>query len=199
MWKLRCLKPVLTRDQMKLGLETLVLTQLYYMSIVWGSAAKKYLRCINKIIKDAHYLLDNGLSTSMDSEWLFIDEMHKYQSLVLSHASIQKCTPPCFFNIINCEALKTKNTRSGEVHYVEKSMCIDYIQHYMSKQRAQLNSKTRAIERKTEFKSVIRKEIFSIRKRDECECDCETNCLDDVLNYVQNLYKMNNSLIQTTL
>ncbi len=105
LWKLRCLKPVLTYDQMKLAIETLILTQVYYMAIVWGNAPKKYLKCINKIIKDAYYLLDNGLSTS---EWLFIEEMHQYQSLVLSHASVQKFTPPCFFNIINCAALKRK-------------------------------------------------------------------------------------------
>ncbi len=54
----------------------------------------------------------------------------------------------------------------------------------MSKLWSQISSKTRAIECSVIFKSTIRAEILS--RRVQSECDCDYNCLDDVLNYVQN-------------
>jgi len=53
LWKLRCLKPVLTQPQLKLAIEMLFLTQIYYMCAVWGDAAKKHLKILNKIIRNA--------------------------------------------------------------------------------------------------------------------------------------------------
>ncbi len=157
LWKLRCLKPVLNFNQMKLAIQTLILTQVYYMCIVWDSAYKKHLNVINKIIRDAHYLLTSESPTSSTtSEWLYIEEMHKYKTLTLAYLSIHKLTPPRFQNIINCEALSIRNTRSGEVCYVENNMCTDYLQLYMTKMWAQLDNKTRALSSKTDFKNAVK-------------------------------------------
>lgn len=198
LWKLRCLKPVLNFSQMKLAIETLILTQVYYMSIVWGSAYKKYLKPINKIIKDAHYMLTSESPTSSTTtEWLYIEEMHKYKALTLSYLSIHKLTPPRFQNIINCAALSIKNTRSGEVCYVENIMCTDYLQLYMTKMWAQIDKKTRASSSAAEFKNSVKTQIISARKINESGCDCDTNCLDEVLTYVQFLYS-DVTLNQTT-
>ncbi len=174
---------------MKQAIETLILTQVYYMCIVWGSAYKKHLNVINKIIRDAHYLLTSESPTSSTtSEWLYVEEMHKYKILTLAYLSMHKQTPPRFQNTINCEALSTKNTRSGEVCYVENNMCNEYLQLYMTKMWAKLDTKTRALSNVKDFKSAVQKQIISRRKVNESGCDCDTNCLDEVLNYVQFLY-----------
>ncbi len=198
LWKLRCLKPVLNFQQMKLAIETLILTQVYYMCVVWGSAHKKYLKSIDKIIKDAHYMLTSGSPTSSStSDWLYIEEMHKYKALTIAYLAMHKLAPPRFHEIINCAALKSKNTRSGEVCYVENGMCSEYIQLYMTKLWAQLDSKTRSISSVVKFKSAVKDSIKSKRKVNDSGCGCDTNCIDEAISYVQFLYSKN-SEIQAT-
>jgi len=185
LWKIRCLKPLLTQPQLKLAIETLILTQIYYMCAVWGEASKKYLKIINKIIKDAHRMVSNG-SSSSECEWLFIEEMYIYKSLMLCYASNQKLSPPPFFEIINHSAIIKKNTRSGSIRYVDKSLCKSYLVHIMTKMWSQCSAKSSIIDNVNVFKESIKCEI--IQQRHKSEVSDDQDIIDEVLEYIRLLY-----------
>ncbi len=189
LWKLRCLKPLLTKQQLKLAIETLLLTQIYYICVVWGEASKKYLKRINKIVKDAYRLLTNGSSTS-DCEWLYIEEMYLYKSLILCFSANQKISPPSFFNIVNHSAIQKKETRSGNVRYVCKDSCKSYLVYNMTKMWAQCSENTSHSDNINVFKDSIKNEIIARRPKSEVSCD--QNIIDEVLEYIRLLYTRTN-------
>ncbi len=185
LWKLRCLKPLLTQQQLKLAIETLLLTQIYYMCVVWGEASKKHLKRINKIVKDAHRLLSNGPSTS-DCEWLYIEEMYLYKSLMLWFSSNQKISPPSFFNIVSHNAILKKETRSGNIRFVCKDLCKSYLVYNMTKMLAQCSENACSSENINTFKENIKNEI--IMRRPKSEVSCDQSIIHEVLEYIRLLY-----------
>lgn len=195
LWKIRSLRSVLSNQQLKIIIESMLLSQLYYMCVLWGDATKKQLSYINKIIKDAARLLhtNNGCSTSGDNAWFNIEQMHSIKCLLLAYSSKHNLAPPSLHNLINNNAMKTKVTRNSQIMYTDSAMCSSYLQLKYTKLWCSINASTREAENIHKFKRKVKEHITEMSPKSEYD----SSYIDEVIDYVRFLYARQGNISDT--
>jgi len=114
------LKNILNRNDLILMCNAYIISIINYMAIVYGTASKKNLTPIDRILRQAGRLILNkdwNESVKLDMityvKWLFIDQIHARKVLTFTHSVLNNNCPPYFSKSISCNAdLHSHNTRN---------------------------------------------------------------------------------------
>lgn len=183
LWSIRNIKYLLNYEQIKLMIESNVLSKLYYMIIVWGNCNKKNMAKVNKIFKAALKLTLGKYSTCEERiklGWLPPTMQYQYELSILAFKCKIKDVPNVFKNYWNENVITERKTRSDSKFYVNKELCTDYVQRIIMESWVLIPEKIRFNEDINCFKNELK--IYLLEKEFVLINDaCDLSCIDDVI------------------
>jgi len=118
-YNLRCLFPYreyFNSDKLKLLCETLCLSHIQYMSLVWGAATARTIKPVKKCIKSmARFVLGKRKFDPITDEmteklgWLLPEHLYAYRYLLLIKQLLLHLCPPFFYHLLDLKLFDTRN------------------------------------------------------------------------------------------
>jgi len=178
------------KTHLKMLLESLVLSKLYYLIIVWGECSKSVLKSVTKIFKRAREMLIGKYPTIEEKESLFwLDPLgqYNYELCIFAFQCKHNMCPKIFTNMLDSSLIIKKTTRNSTLESIDKDKCKSHLQFVINDSWIKLPKEIQNIERPNHFKKELKRYIFNINNVNQKDPDmCDLACIDEVINHVLN-------------
>lgn len=192
LWSIRSVRNLISPKQLKILTESLCLSKLFYMGILWTRSNKNQIKIASKVFKSCVKLVLGPCYDKDDFnklEWLDINEHKEFEMMCLAFKSKYKLCPTVLQGLVNENAIESFETRSGKHDMVVKERCIDYLSFITTTAWSRVPADIKVCESIIDFKCKLKQWLISKRIIISPECELSIACIEKVIEDVRNLYQ----------
>lgn len=172
LWSLYPIQKLLTVNNRKEIANAYILSKISYMSIIWGSAGKKYITAVESILRRvSRFVLGlrkyDSVKTiiTADLKWLLPEYLYKFEILKMAHSILYDKCPPYFYNYLNTDNINSITTRRNKYQFTKyipvTKQGTRSFSHQGSQQWISLPSYLKSIDNSITFKKHLKEFILA--------------------------------------
>lgn len=181
LWKIRSFYNIMNSANLKILIDSLVLSKLYYMIVVWGDCDNVSFKKITKIFNSAVRVAK--LDLSEPHIWLNPSNKFLFELANLSYVSLYNTGPAILNNKIRLDLVKEKRTRQGTHYYLDNKSNLTYLEILLTETwiKVPTEIKQNSVNLKS-FKQNFKQYLLNCQLKEYKEkisCCCDYSCIYD--------------------
>lgn len=130
LWKMRSFYHLLSNTHLRILIESLVLSKLYYMIAIWGDCEKIWMKKVCKVFNSAKKVAK--LNDAEEQIWLDPENKFKFDSAVLAFQSFHKVSPTFLHDKIRLDQIGEKRTRFATHVFIKNNSHLTYLEQFLT-------------------------------------------------------------------